>query len=195
MGCDLYDRTVGIVGTGKIGRIAGQILHGFGCRILAYKPYPHQQFGEDYGTYVDLEQLLTESDIISLHCPLTSENYHLIDAEAIALMNPGVMLVNTSRGGLIDTKAVIQGLKFQQIGHLALDVYGQESNIFFEDKSSEIIQDDVFERLLAFPNAIITGHQAFFTAKALTNIAKTTLDNITAIASNRSCPNQVSEST
>ena len=195
LGFDLHGRTVGIIGTGKIGQIAGQILHGFGCRILAYDLHPNREFGEQYGEYVALESLLAQSDIISLHCPLTSDTHHLIDAEAIALMKPGVMLVNTSRGGLIDTKAVIHGLKSKQIGHLALDVYEQESNIFFEDLSGEIIQDDVFERLLTFPNVIITGHQAFFTVEALTNIAETTLANITAIALDRPCHNIVSKST
>lgn len=192
LGFDLHGRTVGIIGTGKIGRIAGQILHGFGCRILAYDLYPNGEFGEQYGEYVTLEELLGQSDIISLHCPLTPETHHLIDQNAIALMRPGVMLVNTSRGGLVDTKAVIQGLKSQQIGYLALDVYEQESNMFFEDLSGEIIQDDVFERLLTFPNVIITGHQAFFTKEALTNIAETTLSNIQAIALNQSCSNIVS---
>lgn len=192
LGFDLHGRTVGIIGTGKIGRIAGKILHGFGCRILAYDLYPNSEFGEQYGEYVTLEELLAQSDIISLHCPLTMETHHLIDDKAIALMKPGVMLVNTSRGGLVDTKAVIKGLKSRQIGHLALDVYEQESNMFFEDLSEEIIQDDVFERLLTFPNVIITGHQAFFTADALNNIAETTLSNITAIALHQSCSNIVS---
>ncbi len=192
LGFDLHGRTVGIIGTGKIGRIAGKILHGFGCRLLAYDLYPNSQFGEQYGEYVTLEELLAQSDIISLHCPLTPETHHLIDDQAISLMKPGVMLVNTSRGGLVDTKAVIKGLKSRQIGHLALDVYEQESSMFFEDLSEEIIQDDVFERLLTFPNVIITGHQAFFTADALNNIAETTLSNITAIALHQSCSNMVS---
>ncbi|MGL5794165.1 MAG: NAD(P)-dependent oxidoreductase, partial [Waterburya sp.] len=132
-----------------------------------------------------------QSDIISLHCPLTPETHHLINEQAIAMMKPGVMLVNTSRGGLVNTQAVIQGLKSQKIGYLALDVYEQESEMFFEDLSSKIIQDDVFERLLTFPNVIITGHQAFFTEEALHNIAETTLANITAIAQNQPCPNQI----
>lgn len=191
LGFDLHGRTVGIVGTGKIGRIAGQILHGFGCRILAYDPYPNQDAAQ-FCEYVTLEGLLSQSDIISLHCPLTEDTHHIIDPAAISLMKPGVMLINTSRGGLVDTAAVIKGLKSKQIGHLALDVYEQEENMFFNDLSGEIIQDDVFERLLTFPNVIITGHQAFFTADALNNIAQTTLSNITAIASNQSCPNLVS---
>ena len=190
LGFDLHGRTVGIIGTGKIGRIAGKILHGFGCRVLAYDLYPATEFAK-YGEYVALEELLSQADIISLHCPLTPETYHLIDAKAIARMKPGVMLVNTSRGGLIDTKAVITGLKSRKIGHLALDVYEQEESIFFEDLSGEIIQDDVFERLLTFPNVIITGHQAFLTEEALSNIAETTLGNITAIAQNSSCDNKL----
>ena len=191
LGFDLHGRTVGIIGTGKIGRVTSKILHGFGCRLLGYDLYPNQEFASQYGKYVALEDLLRESDIISLHCPLTLQTHHLIDDKAIAKMKTGVMLVNTSRGGLIDTSAVIDGLKAKKIGHLALDVYEQESNIFFEDMSAEIIQDDVFERLLTFPNVIITGHQAFFTSDALSNIAKTTLNNITAIAQNKDCPNKL----
>ncbi len=183
---------MGIVGTGKIGRITGQILHGFGCRILAYDLDRDREFAEQYGEYVALKELLAQSDIISLHCPLTEDTYHLIDDEAVNLMKPGVMLINTSRGGLVDAKAVIKGLKSKQIGHLALDVYEQEEKMFFEDLSGEIIQDDVFERLLTFPNVIITGHQAFFTVDALNNIAETTLANITAIANNQPCPNKLS---
>ena len=191
LGFDLHNRTVGIIGTGKIGRIAGQILHGFGCRVLAYDLDPNEEFAREYGEYVSLEELLSRSDIISLHCPLTPQTHHLIDENAISMMKTGVMLVNTSRGALIDTKAVINGLKSRQIGHLALDVYEKESSMFFEDMSEEIIQDDVFERLLTFPNVIITGHQAFFTADALQNIAETTLNNITDFAQDRSCSNQV----
>ncbi|MCC0178390.1 2-hydroxyacid dehydrogenase [Waterburya agarophytonicola K14] len=192
LGFDLHNRVVGIIGTGKIGRITGQILHGFGCQVLAYDPYPDREFGDRYGNYVDLKDLLTVSDIISLHCPLTAENHHLIDDKAIALMKPGVMLINTSRGALIDTQAVIKGLKSSQIGHLALDVYERESNMFFEDLSAEIIQDDIFQRLLTFPNVIITGHQAFFTTDALENIAETTLSNIAQIEQGKVCPNQIS---
>ncbi|WP_144875860.1 2-hydroxyacid dehydrogenase, partial [Hyella patelloides] len=191
LGFDLHSRTIGIIGTGKIGRITGEILRGFGCQILAYDPYPNKEFGEKYGKYVAFEELLAQSDIISLHCPLTNDNYHLIDENAISQMKPGVMLINTSRGGLIDTKAIIKGLKSKRIGHLALDVYEREDNIFFEDLSGEIIQDDIFQRLLTFPNVIITGHQAFFTSNALENIAETTLSNITNIEQNHTCNNQV----
>jgi D-lactate dehydrogenase len=191
LGFDLHGRTVGIIGTGKIGRLTGQILNGFGCRILAYDLNPDQEFAEQYGEYVSLEDLLAQSDIISLHCPLTDDTQHLIDTTAIDQMKSGVMLINTSRGRLIDTKAVIRGLKSKQIGYLGLDVYEQEGKLFFEDLSGEIIQDDDFERLLTFPNVIITGHQAFFTADALNNIAETTLSNIKAIALNQPCDNLV----
>ena len=191
LGFDLYNRTVGIVGTGKIGRIAGRILHGFGCNVLAYDLYPNEEFAQKYGEYVSFDELLSRSDIISLHCPLTPETNYLIDEDAIFKMKEGVMLVNTSRGGLIDTQAAIKGLKSRKIGHLALDVYEQESSMFFEDMSGEIIQDDIFERLLTFPNVIITGHQAFFTEDALQNIAETTLNNITAIEQGQNCPNQL----
>lgn len=191
LGFDLHGSTVGIIGTGKIGRIAGQILHGFGCKILAYDPYPHDDFAKKYGTYVSFDTLLSQSDIISLHCPLTQENYYLIDDRAIDLMKPGVMLINTSRGGLIKTKAIIKGLKSQKIGYLGLDVYEEEDSLFFEDLSNEVIEDDDFQRLLTFPNVIITGHQAFFTKNALENIATTTLSNIRDIEQGKSCPNQV----
>ena len=191
LGFDLYNRTIGIVGTGKIGRIAGRILHGFGCNVLAYDLYPNEEFAQKYGEYVSFDELLSRSDIISLHCPLTPETNYLIDEDAISKMKEGVMLVNTSRGGLIDTQAAIKGLKSRKIGHLALDVYEQESSMFFEDMSGEIIQDDIFERLLTFPNVIITGHQAFFTEDALQNIAETTLNNITAIEQGQNCPNQL----
>lgn len=193
LGFDLHGRTVGIIGTGKIGRITGQILHSFGCHILAYDLYPNEEFAEKYGEYVAFEELLSRSDIISLHCPLSDDTYHLIDEKAIAMMKSGVMLVNTSRGGLIDTQAVLEGLKAKQIGHLALDVYERESKMFFEDRSGEIIQDDLFQRLLTFPNVIITGHQAFFTTEALDNIAQTTLANISAIATQQPCSNTVNK--
>lgn len=191
LGFDLHGSTVGIIGTGKIGRVIGQILHGFGCKILAYDPYPNDEFAKNYANYVDFEELLSQSDIISLHCPLTKENHHLINDRAIASMKSGVMLINTSRGALIDTKAVIKGLKSKKIGYLALDVYEEEENLFFQDLSDEVIEDDVFQRLLTFPNVIITGHQAFFTSDALENIATTTLSNITDIEQGKSCPNQV----
>lgn len=190
LGFDLHGRTVGIIGTGKIGYLTGQILAGFGCRILAYDPYPNSNFSQ-FGQYVSLEELYAESDIISLHCPLTEKNRHLIGEKAISKMKPGVMLINTSRGGLIDTQAVIAGLKDKTIGYLAIDVYEKEADLFFEDLSSEVIQDDMFERLLTFPNVIVTGHQAFFTEEALNNIANTTLSNITEIETSNTCQNLV----
>ena len=190
LGFDLHGRTVGIIGTGKIGRIVGQILYGFGCKILTYDPFPNQEFRQ-IGQYVSLEELYAESDIISLHCPLTPSNRHLINEKTIAQMKPGVMLINTSRGALIDTQAVIDGLKKKTIGYLALDVYEKEADLFFEDLSDEVIQDDMFERLLTLPNVIITGHQAFFTQDALSNIAETTLSNITDIETKNDCKNLV----
>lgn len=192
LGLDLHDRTVGIIGTGKIGLVFSQIMKGFGCKLLAYDTYTNPAFVELGGTYVDLPVLFKQADVISLHCPLTPDTYHLIDESAIAQMKPGVMLINTSRGALIDTTAVIQGLKSQRLGALGLDVYEQESDLFFEDLSNRIIQDDVFERLMTFHNVIVTGHQAFFTKEALQNIAETTLSNITDLEQRQSCVNQVS---
>ncbi len=189
LGFDLYDKTVGIVGTGSIGTITAQILQGFGCRVLAYDkfPSPNSQILE----YVSLPQLLAAADIISLHCSLNSDTYHLINAQAIAQMKTGVMLINTSRGALIDTKAVIIGLKSGRIGYLGLDVYEQEGDLFFEDFSNTVIQDDLFERLLTFPNVLITGHQSFFTVEALKSIAETTLLNISDFEQGLANPNQV----
>lgn len=191
LGFDLHNRTVGIVGTGKIGVILTRILNGFGCKILTYDPYPNPACEALGAKYVDLPELFSASDIITLHCPLTPENHHLINAQSLEQMKPGVMLINTSRGGLIDTEAVISALKSRKIGYLGLDVYEQESELFFEDLSDDVIQDDVFQRLLTFPNVLITGHQAFFTENALENIAATTISNITDIEQGRSCPNQI----
>jgi D-lactate dehydrogenase len=191
LGFDLNNRTVGIIGTGKIGRIVAKILWGFGCKILGYDVYPHPEFTTFGGEYTELNKLIKEADIISLHCPLTPDTHHIINAESIAMVKDGVMLVNTSRGALIDTKAVIKGLKSRKIGYLALDVYEQEEDLFFEDLSSEIIQDDRFQRLLTFPNVLITGHQAFFTQEALTNIADTTIENINQFARGEVCVNEV----
>ncbi|MBD3887012.1 2-hydroxyacid dehydrogenase [Phormidium tenue FACHB-886] len=191
LGFDLNNRTVGVIGTGKIGAIFGQIMRGFGCRLIGYDKFKSAKFEEIGGTYVDLPDLFSASDIISLHCPLTPATRHLINREAIAQMKPSVMLINTSRGALVDTEAVIDGLKTRKIGGLGLDVYEQESDLFFEDLSGEIIQDDVFERLLTFPNVLVTGHQAFFTEEALANIAQTTLLNITAFEQGQGCANEV----
>jgi len=191
MGFDLHGKTAGIVGTGKIGAIVAQILHACGCRVLAYDQYQNPDCQALGVQYVSLQELFSNADIISLHCPLTPETYHLINSEAIALMKTGMMLINTSRGALIDTKAAIKGLKSGKIGYLGLDVYEQEGDIFFEDLSNTIVQDDVLQRLLTFPNVLITGHQAFFTEDALTSIAHTTLANISDFEAGKPCPNQV----
>ena len=179
LGFDLNGRTVGIIGTGKIGVCVARIMLGFGCRVLAHDPYPNPEVTTLGGIYVELPQLLSESDIVTLHCPLTPQTHHLIDEAAINRMRPGAMLINTSRGPLVDTLAVIEALKSGQLGYVGLDVYEEEADLFFEDLSGQVIQDDVFARLLTFPNVIITGHQAFFTQNALRSIAETTLCNIT----------------
>ena len=180
LGFDLNGRTVGVVGTGKIGRLVIRIMRGFGCDVLAHDLKPNPDAEALGARYVSLPELIARSDIITLHCPLTPATRHLIDAEAIAGMKKGAMLVNTSRGAVIDTRAVIEGLKSGRIGSLALDVYEEEGDLFFENLSDEAIQDDVFARLLTFPNVLITGHQAFFTVDALTAIAETTIANLTA---------------
>ena len=180
LGFDLNGRTVGVIGTGTIGRVFARIMLGFGCRVIAFDPHPHDEIPAMGASYTDLPTLFAESDIIALHCPLTPETHHLIDAEALSLMKPGVMLINTSRGALIDTSAVIDALKDGIIGHLGLDVYEEEEELFFEDKSDRVITDDVFTRLLTFPNVLVTGHQAFFTQEALEHIAETTVANISA---------------
>jgi len=182
LGFDLYGKTVGVVGTGKIGLIFADIMHGFGCKVLAADPYPSPD-AKPFVEYVSLKHLLETADIISLHCPLTPETDHLIDAEAIARMKDGVMVINTGRGRVIDTKAVIDGLKSGKIGRLGLDVYEEEEHLFFQDLSQRVIGDDQFMRLTTFPNVLITGHQAFFTTEALTNIATTTIANISAFES------------
>ena len=183
LGSNLHGRTVGIIGTGRIGALVARILHGFGCELLVHDPVPNDEVLGLGARSVDLDTLLTSSDIITLHCPLTPESHHLIDAESIGRMRDGVMIVNTSRGALVDTRAVIDGLKTGRIGTLALDVYEEEGDLFFEDLSDRVITDDVFSRLLTFPNVLITAHQAFFTTEALERIAGTTLDNIAAFAS------------
>jgi D-lactate dehydrogenase len=182
LGFDLRGRTVGIVGTGTIGIEVARIMRGFGCRVIGADPGQDPAFTALGGSYVEMRTLLAESDVITLHCPLTPKTHHLIDEHAVARMKRGVMLVNTSRGAVVDTRALIAGLKSGRIGHLALDVYEEEGDLFFENLSDQMIQDDVFARLLTFPNVLITGHQAFFTAEALTAIAETTIDNIGSFA-------------
>ncbi len=179
LGFDLFEKSIGVVGCGKIGVCVARIAHGFGMKVLIYDIEPRSE-AESYGHYVDLRQLLRESDIVSLHCPLNDQNYHMIDESTLAQMKPNAMLVNTSRGGLVDTASVIKRLKAQLLGGLAIDVYEEEADIFFHDRSSTVLCDDVFARLLTFPNVLITGHQAFFTDEALAQIANTTVSSILA---------------
>ncbi len=178
MGFDLRGRTAGIVGTGRIGRQVAQALKGFDMKLLGYDVYENPDCVALGMRYVGLEELLAQSDIVSLHCPLTPETHHMINPRSVALMKPGVMLINTGRGALVDAQAAIDGLKSGQIGHLGLDVYEQEENLFFHDHSNEVLQDDAFGRLLTFPNVLVTGHQAFFTREALDEIADVTLDSV-----------------
>ncbi|MCC2615518.1 2-hydroxyacid dehydrogenase [Aestuariibacter halophilus] len=188
LGFNLHGKTLGVIGTGKIGRSVVNIARGFGCDVLCYDPNPDPSLATKGVMYTSLEQLLQRSDIVSLHCPLTRDTYHMINEHTLASMKPGVMLINTSRGGLVDTQAVIGALKRGHVGYLGLDVYEMESELFFEDKSLNIIQDDVFERLSTFPNVLITGHQGFFTHEALQQIADVTLSNIIAAGQQRFDP-------
>lgn len=191
LGYDLHRRTVGIIGTGQIGQVFAKIMTGFGCRILANDPYPAEAVTALGAAYVDLPTLYRESDIISLHCPLTPSTRHMIDEHAIDQMKRGVMIINTSRGALLDTPAVVEGLKREQIGYLGMDVYEEEVDVFFEDLSGHVLQDDILARLLTFPNVLMTSHQAFFTRDALQNIAETTLFNITQFERQGATPNAV----
>ena len=191
LGFDLFGRTAGVVGTGKIGSIVARILIGFGCRVVAYDVMPNDECRALGVEYVPLDDVWTRADIITLHAPLTPDTAHLIDAKAIARMQPGVMIVNTGRGALVDTPAVIAGLKTGRIGYLGLDVYEEEEQLFFQDHSSHVIQDDVFARLLTFPNVLVTAHQAFFTREALEAICETTLDNVTAFEQGRRSGNEL----
>ncbi len=177
-GFDLYGKTVGVVGTGQIGATFAKIMAGFGCQLLAYDPYPNPQVEALGGRYLPLPELLAQSHIISLHCPLTADSKHLINSQSLADLQPGAMLINTGRGALVDTPALIEALKTGQLGYLGLDVYEEEAQLFFEDRSDLPLQDDVLARLLTFPNVIVTAHQAFLTREALAAIATTTLQNI-----------------
>jgi D-lactate dehydrogenase len=186
VGFDLHGRTAGIVGTGKIGRIVAQILRGFGMKVLAFDPFPNHEWARQNGVdYVDNRALIQDSDIISLHVPLTPETKHLIRRETLDLMKPGAILINVSRGALIDTTALIEALKSGRLGGVALDVYEEEEGIFFEDLSGQVLQDDELARLLTFPNVLITAHQAFLTREALSDIAQTTVTNLEALAAGR----------
>jgi D-lactate dehydrogenase len=187
VGHDLHGMTAGIIGTGKIGRIVARILHGFGMVVVAYDPLPDSAWAAREGvSYVDSLTLSTISDVISLHIPLTQETYHIIGTEALNRMKPGVILVNVSRGALIDTSALINALKSGRLGGVALDVYEEEEGVFLEDLSGEVLQDDQLARLLTFPNVLITAHQAFLTEEALTDIATTTTANLRALAAGTS---------
>ena len=177
LGFDFVGRRVGIIGLGKIGTVVAQIMKGFGCNLLGFDPNPTDACRELGVEFVTLDALCRHADIITLHCPLMAETQYLINSQTIAAMKQGVMLINTSRGGLIDTKAAIKALKSGKIGYLGIDVYEEEADLFFHDRHQEILADDVFARLLTFPNVVVTGHQAFFTAEALTQIARTTLHN------------------
>jgi D-lactate dehydrogenase len=191
-GFDMHEKTVGIIGTGKIGKVVANIMVGFGCKVLAHDLYPDQEWGEQRGVhYTDIDTLCRESDIITLHSPLTEENKYLINSDRINTMKKGVMLINTSRGGLLHTKNVIKGLKTGQIGYLGLDVYEEEKELFFEDHSEDILLDDTIARLMTFPNVLITSHQAFLTDTALNNIAETTVANLDDFASGVACKNAV----
>jgi D-lactate dehydrogenase len=192
IGFDMYGKTAGIIGTGKIGKIVSEILRSFGMQALVYDLYPDQNWAAGSGAeYVDLKQIYQKSDIISLHCPLTPENVHMINAASISRMKKGVMIINTGRGALIDTRELIKGLKSKKIGYAGLDVYEEEEKYFFEDFSDRGVDDDILSRLLTFPNVLITSHQAFFTREALHNIAETTLANIKAFYHNQPLENEI----
>ncbi|MBN3809889.1 2-hydroxyacid dehydrogenase [Paraburkholderia sp. Ac-20347] len=190
LGTTLSRKTIGIVGAGRIGLATARIFKGIGCRVLGFDVSVSSAFAE-LGTQVSLDVLLAQSDIVSLHCPLTDANRHMINRATLAQMKRGAMLVNTSRGGLIDTRAVIDSLRSRHLGSLAIDVYEQEESLFFRDRSSNILDDDVFQLLLTFPNVLVTGHQGFFTVEAMREIAEVTLYNIHCFASAVTCPNTI----
>ncbi|KAF2834568.1 lactate dehydrogenase [Patellaria atrata CBS 101060] len=190
LGQTLFGKTVGVVGTGKIGLSLARIMKGFGCRLLGYDVYKTPDF-DQYGKYVELDDLLSQSDIVSLHCPLMDITRHLINKETLSKMKPGAMLINTSRGGLLDTSAVIAALKNRTLRGVGLDVYEAEAPLFYSDHSSDIIQDDVFQRLMTFPNVLVCGHQGFFTEEALTQIAEVTLSNLHDFKNGLPCKNNL----
>ena len=191
LGFNLHGKTVGIIGTGRIGFAAVKILLGFGCRVLCVDPIKNPHIISMGASYVSIDELYPQADIISLYCPLTPDSRHLINAQSLEKMKDGVMLINTSRGALVDTKAVIKALKSAKIGYLGLDVYEQEADLFFKDLSDQIIADEVFQRLLTFPNVLITGHQAFFTVEAMEQISRITSDNLLQLQRGEPCPNTV----
>lgn len=187
-GFDLHGKTVGVIGTGKIGRVFIDICKGFGMKILAYDKFPYEAQGFEY---VTLERLFSESDVISLHCPLTEETNHIINAESISKMKKGVVILNTSRGALIDAESLLEGIKERKIGAACLDVYEEEAGVFFNDVSGHILSDDILARLLSMPNVIITSHQGFLTEEALSNIAETTVSNILECEKTGHCKNEI----
>ncbi len=191
MGFDLHGKTVGVVGTGKIGRCFINICKGFGMNILAFDKFPAEDLKEAGVKYVSMDEMFKESDIISLHCPLTEETYHIIDEKAIEKCKKGVVLINTSRGALVDAQALLDGIKSRKVGAACLDVYEEESDLFFEDFSGHILEDDTLARLISMPNVIVTSHQAFLTAEALGNIAETTLSNIKELVETGKCENEI----
>lgn len=191
MGFNLYQCKVALIGTGNIGKAFYKILKGFGCRIMAYDPYPDAALVEEGLSYGTLEEVLREAEVVSLHCPLSEDTHHMINAETLKLFKKGAMLINTSRGGLIDTQDVIEALKSAQLGYLGLDVYEQESKLFFHDLSGDIIQDDLISRLISFPNVLVTSHQGFFTREAMQQIAEITFANADAFESGRALVNEV----
>lgn len=187
-GFDLHGKTVGVVGTGKIGRIFINICRGFGMNVIAYDKFPAKDSGIEY---VELDELFSRSDIISFHCPLTDETYHLIDEKSVDKLKKGVVIINTSRGALIDAEALLEGIKARKIGAACLDVYEEEADVFFQDFSGHIIADDTLARLISMPNVIVTSHQAFLTEEALSNIAETTVNNIITCHKGEECPNEL----
>jgi D-lactate dehydrogenase len=191
MGFDLHGKTVGVIGTGKIGTIFARIMSGFGCSVIGHDRYPSPAFEALGGRYVSVDELLASSDVVSLHCPLTDETRHIVNAASLARAKRGSVLVNTSRGGLVDTNAATEALKTGQLGGLAIDVYEQEASLFFQDLSSTIICDDVIQRLVSFPNVIVTGHQAFFTEEAIGQIMQTTIDSISAFERGEPLANRI----
>jgi D-lactate dehydrogenase len=191
MGFDLHGKTVAVVGTGKIGRVFARIMLGFGCEVIGYDKYPSAEFEALGARYAQPGEIGARADMISLHCPLTPETHYIINADALSRAKRGALLVNTSRGGLVDTEAAIEALKSGQLGGLAIDVYEQEADLFFRDLSSTIITDDVFQRLLSFPNVIVTGHQAFFTQEAISTICETTVKSVNEFAAGQPLSNEI----
>lgn len=191
-GFDLHGKTVGVIGTGKIGKVFINICRGFGMKVLAYDKFPDTTIADGENIrYASLDEIFAQSDIISLHCPLTEETYHIINEETINKCKKGVVLLNTSRGALVDAEALLEGIKAKKVGAACLDVYEEEADFFFEDFSGHILQDDILARLISMPNVIVSSHQAFLTNEALENIAETTVDNIVALSKSGQCPNEV----